>query len=182
MFILHETCQGRSWTSRSGFPMEFSWDHVWKTSNPDSLELPLPREHFRLRLPLGPKEPFLLHLAILLATAGSAASQKAIQGAAHFNEVLCGGTLAAPTLQRPGQLYSLWRVGGKASQLHTLWPAANGKRPSLLCLWLWQSWLSWSSCSPRPVITGLLEAPVRPLFWEDQTVQGDGEKTRKNKH
>ena len=171
-------------------PEQAGLDFLWnfpetmcgKSSNPDSLELPLPREQFRLRLPLGPKEPFLLHLAVLLATAGPAASQKAIQGAAHFSEMLCGGALAAPTLQRRGQLHSLWRVGGKASQLHTLWPAANGKRPSLLCLSLWQSCLSWSSCSPRPVITGLLEAPVRPLFWEDHSVQGDGEKTRKNKH
>lgn len=30
-------------------------------------------------------------------------------------------------------------VGGRGSQLHTLWPAANGKSPSLLCLSLWRS-------------------------------------------
>ena len=30
------------------------------------------------------------------------------------------------------------------------------------------------------MITGLLEAPVRLLFWDDQTVQRGGEETRKN--
>ena len=38
MFILHETCQARSRTGKPGLPVEFSWDHVWKPSNPGSLE------------------------------------------------------------------------------------------------------------------------------------------------
>lgn len=97
----------------------------------------------------------------------------------------CGGTLAAPGFLLhcglEGQLYSVWWVGGKGSQLHTRWLAANGKYPSLLrsrC----GSPVSWSSCSLRPMITGLPDAPVSPLFWENQTSPGWGggiEKTRK---
>ena len=46
--------------------------------------------------PTGTKGPLPLHLAGLLATAGSVASQKAVPGAAHLNDMLCGGTAAAP--------------------------------------------------------------------------------------
>lgn len=146
-----------------------------KTSDPHRLALLLPRGHFPgCGSGSDPGETFHLHLAVLLATAGSVASQKAIEGAAYFNELPSGGTLAAP-----GISYTVgWRAscilcGGQEgrSQLHTRWLAANGKYPSLLCSRC-GSPVSWSSCSLRPVTPGLPDVPVSPLFWESQTMPG----------
>lgn len=44
-----------------------------------------------------------------------------------------------------------------------------------------QACLSWSAGSLRPVITGLPDAPLSPLFGKTRPVQGDREETRKNK-
>lgn len=56
-----------------------------KTSGPHRLELLLPRGHFKAVAPVVIRETFHLHLAVLLATAGSVASQKAIQGGSLFH-------------------------------------------------------------------------------------------------
>jgi hypothetical protein len=84
------------------------------------------------------KEPFYLHMASSLATVGIVASQKVIWVVAYFSEMLCGGTLAAPSsffhCGLEGQLYSLWWVGGKASQLRTLWLAARPPVPLAVAL------------------------------------------------
>ena len=65
--------------------------------------------------PAGTKGPLPLHPAGLLATAGSVASQKAIPGAAHLNDMLCGGTAAAPARWAAGPaVFSA--VGGREGE------------------------------------------------------------------
>lgn len=179
MFILHEACQAGSRRSKPGLLWNFP-ETVCRSPVTLAARSHVTRGALQAAAPTGTKGPLPLHLAGLLATAGSVASQKAIPGAGISMPCSVGALRLLLPAGPQGQLYSLRWAGGKASQLHTPWPAASGGRPGLPRPPL--SCLSWSSGSLRPMITGLLEAPIRPLFWDDQTVQRGGEETSKNKH
>lgn len=127
---------------------------IWPACWPQQAQWPVKRQFQGQRVSMKGSvgAPWLLNVSLTLWAGGPAAFSVAGAGG--------GGTPASCTLcgQRPMESVPV----------------------SLLSLW--QSWLSWSSRSLRPRVTGLLQAPVSPLFGEDQTVQGDREKTREDKH